>query len=112
MYSQVRLLNLGTPSGFLNNTVQPPSAGAVRTAVKHLQILQALDAKEELTPLGFHLASLPVEPHVAKVRSKNIACYVLGLGVHVGHIAFYALYFGLGAHVGAPVQGGFIQHHL
>ena len=46
---------------------QPPKAAAIRSAVAHLQTLQALDAAEELTPLGFHLASLPVEPHIAKM---------------------------------------------
>jgi HrpA-like RNA helicase len=27
----------------------------------------ALDANEELTPLGFHLARLPVDPHIGKM---------------------------------------------
>ena len=54
-------------SRFLSFLPQPPKAAAIRSAVAHLQTLQALDAAEELTPLGFHLASLPVEPHIAKM---------------------------------------------
>ncbi|CAM4578649.1 unnamed protein product [Leuciscus chuanchicus] len=32
-----------------------------------LQVKNALDRSEELTPLGFHLARMPVEPHIGKM---------------------------------------------
>lgn len=34
---------------------------------KTLTLQNALDKQEELTPLGVHLARLPVEPHIGKM---------------------------------------------
>jgi len=88
---QVLTLDLGEPSVFLSKALDPPSALAMSNSLKLLQSLGAvecqwqgnglsvvdseedigdcskLSVKTELTALGFHLASLPVEPRVGKM---------------------------------------------
>ncbi|XP_043926451.1 ATP-dependent DNA/RNA helicase DHX36 [Protopterus annectens] len=63
----IKILQLGDIESFLGKTLDPPSRDAVKLAIKNLIELNALDADEELTPLGFHLARLPVEPHIGKL---------------------------------------------
>ncbi|XP_076851120.1 ATP-dependent DNA/RNA helicase DHX36 [Brachyhypopomus gauderio] len=64
---QIKILKLGLIASFLRKTLDPPSDRAIELAVTHLKDLNALDRNEELTPLGFHLARLPVEPHIGKM---------------------------------------------
>uniref|UniRef100_A0A4W3HMA8 ATP-dependent DNA/RNA helicase DHX36 n=1 Tax=Callorhinchus milii TaxID=7868 RepID=A0A4W3HMA8_CALMI len=64
---QIKILRLGRIASFLEKVMQPPSKEAVELAVNHLKELNALDRNEELTPLGVHLARLPVEPHIGKM---------------------------------------------
>ncbi|XP_062860390.1 ATP-dependent DNA/RNA helicase DHX36 [Trichomycterus rosablanca] len=64
---QIKILKLGRIASFLKSTLDPPSDRAVELAITHLIDLNALDRNEELTPLGFHLARLPVEPHIGKM---------------------------------------------
>ncbi|KAF7698822.1 hypothetical protein HF521_003564 [Silurus meridionalis] len=64
---QIKILKLGSIASFLRKTLDPPSDKAIELAVTHLMDLNALDRSEELTPLGFHLARLPVEPHIGKM---------------------------------------------
>lgn len=45
----------------LGQCVQPPSPAAVASAIDTLKEAQALDANERLTPLGAHLARLPID---------------------------------------------------
>ncbi|CAM6128719.1 unnamed protein product [Calypogeia fissa] len=47
--------------------ITPPESGAIRTSLKNLQDLNALDAAERLTPLGHHLAKMPVDARVGKM---------------------------------------------
>uniref|UniRef100_A0A8C9WRI4 RNA helicase n=1 Tax=Scleropages formosus TaxID=113540 RepID=A0A8C9WRI4_SCLFO len=61
------ILKLGRIASFLQKAMDPPSEQAVQLAITHLMELNALDHHEELTPLGFHLARLPVEPHIGKM---------------------------------------------
>lgn len=63
----IKILKLGGIASFLIKLMDPPSREAVRLAINHLMELNALDRQEELTPLGFHLARLPVEPHIGKM---------------------------------------------
>ncbi|KAM5163257.1 ATP-dependent DNA/RNA helicase DHX36 [Mantella aurantiaca] len=63
----VKILKLGGIGFFLAKLLDPPSQQAVCLAINHLMELNALDKREELTPLGFHLARLPVEPHIGKM---------------------------------------------
>ncbi|XP_026152929.1 3'-5' RNA helicase YTHDC2 isoform X2 [Mastacembelus armatus] len=52
---------------FLSKAPQPPAAHAVRNAVHMLKTIDAMDQYEDLTDLGYHLADLPVEPHLGKM---------------------------------------------
>ncbi|KAL7870259.1 hypothetical protein SRHO_G00077560 [Serrasalmus rhombeus] len=64
---QIKILKLGPIASFLRKSLDPPSDRAIELAITHLMDLNALDHNEELTPLGFHLARLPVEPHIGKM---------------------------------------------
>ncbi|XP_006868024.1 PREDICTED: probable ATP-dependent RNA helicase DHX36 isoform X3 [Chrysochloris asiatica] len=64
---QIKILRLGGIAYFLRRLMDPPSDEAVLLSIKHLMELNALDKQEELTPLGVHLARLPVEPHIGKM---------------------------------------------
>ena len=41
--------------------VEPPTAESIRASVCRLEQLGALDPEQQLTPLGYHLAQLPVD---------------------------------------------------
>jgi HrpA-like RNA helicase len=85
---QILVLDLGEPSSFLTKAVNPPSALALKNSLKLLEGLGAVEvqwtnednlkrddnescaaitAYSGLTALGFHLATLPVEPRVGKM---------------------------------------------
>ncbi|XP_030071962.1 ATP-dependent DNA/RNA helicase DHX36 [Microcaecilia unicolor] len=64
---QIKILKLGRIADFLRRLMDPPSQLAIELAINHLIELNALDRREQLTPLGFHLARLPVEPHIGKM---------------------------------------------
>ena len=82
---QVHILDLGDPCSVLARAITPPSAVAMRNSLKFLEELGAIECqwqshfdetgtcaslietKTELTPLGFHLATLPVDPRIGKV---------------------------------------------
>uniref|UniRef100_A0A8C1VF97 RNA helicase n=1 Tax=Cyprinus carpio TaxID=7962 RepID=A0A8C1VF97_CYPCA len=64
---QIKILKLGPIASFLRKTMDPPADKAIELAITHLVDLNALDRNEELTPLGFHLARMPVEPHIGKM---------------------------------------------
>ncbi|XP_056289320.1 3'-5' RNA helicase YTHDC2 isoform X2 [Pseudoliparis swirei] len=52
---------------FLSKAPQPPAAHAIKNAVQMLKTIDAMDQSEDLTDLGYHLADLPVEPHLGKM---------------------------------------------
>ncbi|KAM5193048.1 3'-5' RNA helicase YTHDC2 [Mantella aurantiaca] len=52
---------------FLMKAPEPPPALVVRNAVQMLKTIDAMDSWEDLTELGYHLADLPVEPHLGKM---------------------------------------------
>ncbi|KAM9735252.1 3'-5' RNA helicase YTHDC2 isoform 2-T3 [Menidia menidia] len=52
---------------FLSKAPQPPPAHSIKSAVQILKTIDALDPFEDLTDLGYHLADLPVEPHLGKM---------------------------------------------
>eukprot|EP00066_Takifugu_rubripes_P017361 XP_011606627.1 PREDICTED: ATP-dependent RNA helicase DHX36 [Takifugu rubripes] len=64
---QIKILKLGSIARFLEKALDPPTEKAVSLAIKNLTDLNALDHTENLTALGFHLARLPVEPHIGKL---------------------------------------------
>uniref|UniRef100_A0AAX7U5T9 RNA helicase n=1 Tax=Astatotilapia calliptera TaxID=8154 RepID=A0AAX7U5T9_ASTCA len=64
---QIKILKLGSIGRFLEKALDRPTEKAVSLAIKNLTELNALDQRENLTALGFHLAHLPVEPHIGKL---------------------------------------------
>ena len=64
---QIKLLNVGSCAEVLARTVEPPAAGTVAVALQTLREVGAMDDEEELTPLGHHLAALPVDVRVGKM---------------------------------------------
>nr|UZE37972.1 YTH domain containing 2 [Miichthys miiuy] len=52
---------------FLSKAPQPPPTHAIKNAVEMLKKIDAMDHYEDLTDLGYHLADLPVEPHLGKM---------------------------------------------
>jgi HrpA-like RNA helicase len=69
---QIHFLALGQAGDFLQEVLQPPPEKAVAAAVATLQVLGALDELERLTPLGHHLAQLPMEPRLGKLLVTSI----------------------------------------
>ncbi|KAL2610391.1 hypothetical protein R1flu_028964 [Riccia fluitans] len=51
----------------VSKIITPPDFGAVRTSLKNLLDLNALDANENLTPLGHHLVRMPVDARIGKM---------------------------------------------
>lgn len=65
---QIQLQRMsGGIAGFLGKALEPPNVESVDTAVAALKRLGALDEREGLTPLGQHLAALPVDVRVGKM---------------------------------------------
>ncbi|XP_017315800.1 3'-5' RNA helicase YTHDC2 isoform X2 [Ictalurus punctatus] len=52
---------------FLSKAPEPPHLLTVKNAVQMLKTIDAMDPWEDLTELGYHLADLPVEPHLGKM---------------------------------------------
>jgi HrpA-like RNA helicase len=65
----IKISNLGDPLSFLSHALDPPSAEAIANTMLRLQRLKALGPAPEhvLLPLGYHLAALPLEPHLGKM---------------------------------------------
>ncbi|KFK40919.1 hypothetical protein AALP_AA2G060200 [Arabis alpina] len=64
---QIKLLGLGHIKPFLSKALQPPSEGAINSAISWLRKVGAVQGDEELTPLGHHLAKLPVDILIGKM---------------------------------------------
>ncbi|CAN1169577.1 DExH-box ATP-dependent RNA helicase DExH7, chloroplastic [Linum perenne] len=64
---QIKLLSLGHIKPFLEKALEPPTEEAVTSAISLLYEVGALEGNEELTPLGHHLAKLPVDVLVGKI---------------------------------------------
>ena len=58
---------------FLQKTPEPPSPLVIRSAIKILKAIQALDAEENVTLLGKHLLEIPIEPIYAKMILAGVA---------------------------------------
>ncbi|KAF4518531.1 hypothetical protein B566_EDAN004275 [Ephemera danica] len=64
---QLKILKLGIVRPFLSKVLDPPDPLAVDKSIELLETLNALDESENLTPLGFHLAKLPMDPQTGKM---------------------------------------------
>ena len=58
---------------FLSKTPEPPSPAVIKSAVKTLKTIEALDSEENVTILGQHLLEMPLEPQYAKMVLAGIA---------------------------------------
>ncbi|CAM8927428.1 unnamed protein product [Rhodiola kirilowii] len=63
----IKSLQLGAIGAFLAKALQPPEALAVQNAIELLKTIGALDDHEELTPLGRHLSTIPIDPNIGKM---------------------------------------------
>ncbi|XP_054977439.1 ATP-dependent RNA helicase A isoform X2 [Sorex araneus] len=72
----IKLLRLGGIGQFLAKAIEPPPLDAVIEAEHTLRELDALDANDELTPLGRILAKLPIEPRLGKMMIMGCIFYV------------------------------------
>ncbi|XP_058070140.1 DExH-box ATP-dependent RNA helicase DExH1 isoform X3 [Magnolia sinica] len=63
----IKSLQLGTIASFLAKALQPPDPLSVENAVELLKTIGALGNMEELTPLGRHLCTLPLDPNIGKM---------------------------------------------
>ncbi|KAG4378233.1 hypothetical protein AAZX31_17G001000 [Glycine max] len=64
---QIKLLSLGYIKPFLSEALEPPKVEAMDSAISLLYEVGALEGDEELTPLGHHLAKLPVDVLIGKM---------------------------------------------
>ncbi|XP_003708080.2 ATP-dependent DNA/RNA helicase DHX36 [Megachile rotundata] len=64
---RIKILQLGKARSFLDCVMDPPNCQAIDLSLDLLRTLNALDSDENLTPLGYHLAQLPVNPRIGKM---------------------------------------------
>ncbi|KAL5704172.1 RNA helicase [Ranunculus cassubicifolius] len=64
---QVKSLSLGYIKSFLMKAIEPPREEAMTSALSTLYEVGAIEGDEELTPLGYHLAKLPVDVLIGKM---------------------------------------------
>ncbi|KZC09687.1 PREDICTED: ATP-dependent RNA helicase DHX36 [Dufourea novaeangliae] len=64
---QIKILQLGKARSFLASVMDPPNTKAIDLSLELLGSLNALDNEENLTPLGYHLAQLPLDPRTGKM---------------------------------------------
>ncbi|KAF3452627.1 hypothetical protein FNV43_RR03060 [Rhamnella rubrinervis] len=64
---QIKLLSLGYIKPFLSKALEPPREEAMTSAISLLYEVGALEGDELLTPLGYHLAKLPVDVLIGKM---------------------------------------------
>ncbi|PPE01629.1 hypothetical protein GOBAR_DD01346 [Gossypium barbadense] len=63
----IKSLQLGSVGSFLAKALQPPDPLSVENAIELLKTIGALGDAEELTPLGRHLCTLPLDPNIGKM---------------------------------------------
>jgi|TARA_B110000305_G_scaffold155146_1_gene171820 hypothetical protein len=76
---QIQLQRMsGGIAGFLGKALEPPEQDSIKSAIRTLRQIGALDEKENLTSLGQHLASLPVDVRVGKMLLYGAVLGCLG----------------------------------
>ena len=63
----IKILKLGKVKSFLLKLMESPDEKVIDMSIELLQAINAIDEDENLTPLGFHLAKLPVDPLTGKM---------------------------------------------
>ena len=66
---QIKTLNMGDAAGVLGKAIEAPGDSAIGSSMELLRQIGALDEANDdcLTPLGFHLATLPVDVRIGKM---------------------------------------------
>ncbi|WOL11159.1 DExH-box ATP-dependent RNA helicase DExH7, chloroplastic isoform X3 [Canna indica] len=64
---QIKSLSLGDIKSFLLQAIEPPREDVISSAIDILYKVGALNGNEEQTPLGYHLAKLPVDVLIGKM---------------------------------------------
>jgi len=65
---QIKSLGQGDARDFFSRTLDPPDETAIHLSIELLKDISALRRTEEnLTPLGFHLSRLPLDPQAGKM---------------------------------------------
>ncbi|KAJ0973246.1 hypothetical protein J5N97_021205 [Dioscorea zingiberensis] len=64
---QIKSLSLGRIKSFLMEAIEPPHEEAISSAIDLLYKVGAFEGDEELSPLGYHLAKLPVDVLIGKM---------------------------------------------
>ncbi|KAK3911803.1 ATP-dependent DNA/RNA helicase DHX36 [Frankliniella fusca] len=64
---RAKMLQLGAVRPFLNRVMNPPDPMAVDHSLELLTLMDVLDSDENLTPLGYHVGKLPVDPNTGKM---------------------------------------------
>lgn len=57
---------------FLSKSMDPPLIDTILSALDVLYDMGAMDQNENLTPLGVHLARLPLDPHLGKMLLYSV----------------------------------------
>ncbi|XP_017043836.2 ATP-dependent DNA/RNA helicase DHX36 [Drosophila ficusphila] len=63
----LKLLHIDNPYRFLQTLINAPNPDAIKLGVDLLMRIEALDKTGTLTPLGMHLAKLPIDPQMGKM---------------------------------------------
>ncbi|XP_034098072.2 ATP-dependent DNA/RNA helicase DHX36 [Drosophila albomicans] len=63
----LKLLHIENPYVFLQTLINAPAQEAINNGVALLKRIEALDANGQLTPLGMHLAKMPIDPQMGKM---------------------------------------------
>ncbi|XP_058987315.1 ATP-dependent DNA/RNA helicase DHX36-like [Musca domestica] len=63
----LKLLHIKEPYDFLKTLINVPDIRAINHGLKLLKCIDALDNECNLTPLGLHLARLPIDPQMGKM---------------------------------------------
>ncbi|MQL79705.1 hypothetical protein Taro_012150 [Colocasia esculenta] len=64
---QIKSLALGGIKSFLLKAIEPPREDAISSAISTLYEVGAIESDEIMTPLGYHLAKLPVDVPIGKM---------------------------------------------
>lgn len=67
MVLQIKKLGLGTPEQVLSKAPEPPQQGAIDSALAVLREVGAFDDEGDLTALGKHLATFPLDVRAGKL---------------------------------------------
>ncbi|KAL9707956.1 hypothetical protein quinque_011474 [Culex quinquefasciatus] len=63
----IKILGLGEARAFMSHLLDRPTDDVIETSLELLNRLNAIDDDQTLTPLGYHLARLPMDPRTGKM---------------------------------------------